>query len=70
MVYTINGWLFSAITNHYKQTNQNMILLEFLGKLFIEILFEGIILGFFRLLGKGFSGSALISGILWKGETD
>ena len=40
-----------------------MILLEFLGKLFIDILFEGIILGFFRLLGKGFSKlRVLISG--------
>lgn len=32
-----------------------MIILEILGKIFIQILFEGIILGFFRLIGKGFN---------------
>ena len=32
-----------------------MIILEFLGKIFIQILFEGIILEFFRLIGKGFN---------------
>ncbi|MCP3931086.1 MAG: hypothetical protein GY705_18540 [Bacteroidetes bacterium] len=32
-----------------------MIIIEFLGKVFIDILFEGIFLGFFRLIGKGIS---------------
>ena len=32
-----------------------MIIFEILGKIFIEILFEGIILGFFRLIGKVFN---------------
>ena len=32
-----------------------MIIIEILGKIFIEILFEGIILGFFKLIGKGFN---------------
>lgn len=30
-----------------------MIILEILGRIFIEILFEGVILGFFRLIRKG-----------------
>jgi len=32
-----------------------MIILEILGKIFVQILFEGIIHGFFRLIGKGFN---------------
>ncbi|WJJ96567.1 hypothetical protein [Algibacter luteus] len=32
-----------------------MIIFEILGKIFVQILFEGIILGFFRLIGKGFN---------------
>lgn len=32
-----------------------MIIFEILGKLFIDIILEGIIYGFFRLLGKGFN---------------
>ncbi len=31
-----------------------MIIFEILGKIFIEILFQGIIIGFFKLIGKGF----------------
>ena len=31
-----------------------MIIIEFLGKVFIDILFQGIFLGFFRLIGKAF----------------
>ncbi len=30
-----------------------MIILEFLGKVFVEIIFDGIILGFFKMIGKG-----------------
>ena len=30
-----------------------MIILEILGRIFVEILFKGIILGFFRIIGKG-----------------
>lgn len=32
-----------------------MIILEILGKIFIELLFEGIVLGLFRLIRKGFT---------------
>ena len=32
-----------------------MIIIEILSRIFIEILFEGIILGFFKLISKGFT---------------
>lgn len=32
-----------------------MIVLEFLGKVFVEWMFEGVIIGFFRLLKKGYN---------------
>lgn len=32
-----------------------MIIFEILGKIFIDIILEGIIFGFFRLIGKGFN---------------
>ncbi|WP_136467976.1 hypothetical protein [Flagellimonas onchidii] len=41
-----------------------MIILEILGRIFIEILWEGIIYGFFNLIGKGFSKlKELITGV-------
>ncbi|WP_299229489.1 hypothetical protein [uncultured Psychroserpens sp.] len=32
-----------------------MIIFEILGKIFVQLLFEGLILGFFKLIGKGFN---------------
>ncbi|SHM83536.1 hypothetical protein [Polaribacter sp. KT 15] len=32
-----------------------MIIIEILGKIFIDIILEGILYGFFRLIGKGFN---------------
>jgi len=32
-----------------------MIILEILGKIFVEVLFEGILLGFWKIIGKGWN---------------